>query len=223
MASFKVKHGQGGIPMGTSPQFWSSGNVYLSLDSGGQMTWHDWFEVSFYIRVFVDDNNFRGTQFLIMKDGHGLIGAGSINGRRREESVANNTSVSVLPDPVPEPYDMRFWGMAIELYAYRGSVSEAGLDGCVHAAYNDIQLHYGSGQTTIRAPSLSYTVGGVNLYLRPERNLTWDVWFNFPLRIQGFTMDNGLRETQFILLSDEHGQIGSGQLVSVPGASKDTA
>ena len=223
IASPKVIEGQGEIPVGTTPQSWSSGNLYLRIEPGEQMTWRDWSSVLLFIRLFVYNNELKGTQFSILKDSLGQIGTGSFLREPEERPVATNSSAIALPDPVPDPYDLRFQDMTIEFYAYRGSVSEAGLLGCIEAAYEDLDSHHRSGQTTIRAPSLSYSVGGVNLYLRPERNLTWLDWFDFPIRIQGFVLENGLRETQFRLLSDELGQIGSGQLVSVAGAPKDTA
>ena len=227
IASAEVMEGQGEIPVGTNPQSWSSGNVYLRIEPGEQMTWHDWSSVLLFVRLFVYANQFKGTEFAIRRDGLGQIGTGFILRQPEGNSVATNTSVIVLPDPVPDPYDMQLQGMligmTIQFYGYDGLVSRAGLEGCVDVAYDDIRLHYDSGETTMMAPSFSYSVGGVNLYLRPEGNLTWGVWFNFPLRIQGFVIDNGLRETQFILLRDGFGQIGSGQLVSVAGASIDTA
>ena len=219
MASSKVMDGQGEVPVGTNPQSWSSGNVYLRIEPGEQMTWRDWSSVLNFLRLFVYTNEFKGMQFLILKDGLGPIGTGSILREPEDKSVATNTSVTARTDP----YDMRFPGMTIEFYGYRGSVSQAGLEGCVAAAYGDIQLHVSSWQTNMTAPSYSYTVGTANLFLAPGEHLTWMAWFDVPLRIQGFVMDNGLRETQFILLSDEFGPIGHGQLVSLTGAPTDVA
>ena len=223
IASSKVMSGHGEIPMGTNPQSWSSGNIYLRIEPGAQMTWRDWSEALLSIRLFVYTNELKGTQFLFQKDGLGQIGTGSILQEPSSTSVATNTSVSVLPNPIPDPYDLRLQGLTVQFSGYRGRVSPFGLEECVVAAYQDIQRHT-SSQTTMTAPSYSYSARGVNLSLRPEgQRLTWDVWYDVPLRIQGFVMKNKLRETQFVLLSDEFGRIGSGRLVSVAGASMDTA
>ena len=223
-AYIKVNHGQGEIPVGTNPQSWSSGNIYLRIEPGQQMTWRDWSEALISIRLFVYTNELKGTQFLIQKDGHGQIGTGSILREPEAKYVPTNTSVTALPTPIPDPYNLRLQGLTVEFYGYGGRVSPFGLEECVVAAYQDVQRHVSSHETTMTAPSYSYSDEGVNLYLRPEGGrLTWDIWFDVPLRIQGFVMKNKFREMQFILKSDEFGRIGSGRLVNVAGASIDTA
>ena len=223
VASSKILAGQAEMPVGTNAQSWSSGSVYLRIEPGSQMTWRDWSEALLSIRLFVYTNELKGTQFLFLKDGLGQIGTGSILREPEAKYVATNTSVSVLPNPIPDPYSLRLDGLTVEFSGYRGRVSPFGLEECIVAAYQDVQRHASSGETTMTAPSYSYSAGGVNLYLRPEGQLTWDVWFDVPLRIQGFVMKNKFKETQFVLTSDEFGRIGSGRLVSVAGASIDTA
>ena len=217
IAASKVTEGQGESPVGTNPQSWSSGNVYLRIEPGEQITWRDWSTVLIFLRHFVYENQFKGTQFLILKDGLGQIGTGSILREPEEKPSAPDPSVSVLPDPVPDPYNMRLERerMTIRFSGYRGFVSQVAVEGCVAAAYDDIQRHVSLGQTTMTAPWYSYSAGTVDLLLVPGPQLTWRVWWDIPLRIQGFVEDNGHRETQFVIVSDEFGQIGRGQLGSV--------
>ena len=94
IVSDKITDGQGEIPMGTNPQWWSSGSVYLWIEPREQMIWRDWFDLLLPICLFVSNNGFKGTQFIILKDGLGPIGTGYILALPEEKSVAMDVTAT---------------------------------------------------------------------------------------------------------------------------------
>ena len=90
----KITHGQGEIPMGLDSQWWSLGSVYLWIEPREQMIWRDWFDLLLPIRLFVSNNRFKGTQFIILKDGLGPIGTGYVLALPEEKSVATDATAT---------------------------------------------------------------------------------------------------------------------------------
>ena len=209
--------------MGTDPQVWSSGNVYLWVGPGEQLTWGNWGYVLTETGLFVYRNEFRGTEFFILQQGLGPIGRGYFLQQPEDKTVATNISATAIPDPIPDPYDIYFAGLTIEFYAYRGSISPTAIEECITAARQDSIRHIRRAEATMADPSYTYSAGGVNLFLTPGERLTWVTWSLIPRRIQEFVTENGFKGTQFQILLDGVGPVGSGQIVSSTGAPIDVA
>ena len=213
VAILKEDAGQTDTSMGTDPQAWSYGNVYLGVHPEEQLTWGKWNSVLWETRVFAHINEFRGTHFRIRRRRIGdIIGRGFFLQQPEDTTVATNISATATPDP----YDMHLYGLTIEFYAYRGSISPTAMEEVIAAALQDSLRHIRSQLMT--DPSYSYSAGGVNLFLTPSERLTWSTWSLIPPRIQEFVTENGFKGTQFQILRDGVGPIGSGQIVSSTGA-----
>lgn len=210
----KVLVDQGQAPMGTDTYFWSSGNVSLSLFPDEQLTWAKWSLVPAAIRRFVAENGLKGTQFIILWHELGPIGYGQIVVSSEAHSLTANAAGNALPDP----YDMTIQsiGLTIEFYGYRGSMSPTAISDCISAAIHDVLQHVAESEVTMRmeAPSYSYSADEVNLFLSPTKNLKWNMWAFVPTWIQEFVAANGFRGTQFILLWEGFGVVGSGHLIN---------
>ena len=219
-AQEKIDAGQGNSAMGTDSQVWSSGNVYLWVGPEEQLTWNDWSFVLVMHEDFLQWNDFRGTDFVILKEGlegHSPVGRGYVLQQPENTTVATNMSSTAFPDP----YDIHLYGLTIEFYAYRGSISPTAMEEVITAASQDSLRHI--RRELMTDPSYSYSAGGVNLFLTPSERLTWSTWSLIPRRIQQFVTENGLKGTQFQILRDGVGPIGSGQIVSSTGAPTDVA
>lgn len=216
----KMLADQGNAPMGLNPYVWSSGNVSLNLFPDEQLTWARWSFVPVTIGKFVAENGLKGTQFIILWHELGPIGYGQLVASSEALALVANAAGNALPDP----YDMTIEsiGLTMEFYGYQGSMSPTDISDCISAAINDVLQHVAVSEVTMRmeAPSYSYSAGEINLFLSPSRNLKWSMWAFVPNWIQEFVAANGFRGTQFILLWEGFGVVGSGQMINT---SIDTA
>ena len=57
---------------------YSAGDVYLVLIPTEDLYWYMWGFLPFLIQTFVTENEFKGTQFIIIKDGFGPVGYGHL-------------------------------------------------------------------------------------------------------------------------------------------------
>ena len=210
----KIFSDQRDAPMGTNLYVWSSGNVSLSLFPYEQLTWARWSLVPAAIGRFVTENGLKGTQFIILWHELGPIGYGQLVASSEALSSTANAAGNALPDP----YDMTIQsiGLTIEFYGYRGSMSPTAIRDCIAIAIDDVLQHVVESEVTMRmeAPSYSYSAGEINLFLSPTRNLNWSMWGFVPTWIQEFVAANDFRGTQFILLWEGFGVVGSGQLIN---------
>ena len=167
------------------------------------------------IQRFVTSNGFKGTQFILFWHGIGPVGYGQISaaGKTAHSSTTTSKALNALPDP----YDRQFDSLTIEFYGYQGHISATGMSHAVDAATTEFMEHIlaTAEPMTATAPSYSYSAGGVNLYLHPTEDLTWQMWAFVPIRIQAFVTENEFKETQFVLLWEGLGPVGYGQLVSI--------
>lgn len=216
----KVFAHQAKTPMGTDLHVWSSGDVSLSLFPDEKLTWDKWSLVPAAMGRFMMENELKGTQFIILWHELGPIG----HGQFVTSSVSRLLTTIAAANRFPDPHDMTIQsiGLTIEFYGYRGSISPIALGDCLSAVTNDVLQHMQEIQETMvmEAPSYSYSVGDVNLFLSPSENLKWSMWAFVPSWIRDFVAANGYMGTQFILLWDGYGHVGTGQLINT---SSDTA
>ena len=210
----KVFTHQAKAPMGTDPYVWSSGDVSLDLIPDEQLTWDKWSLVPAAIGRFVIENGLKGTQFIILWHELGPIGYGQLVASSELRSLTANAAANNFPDP----HDMIIpWsGLTIEFYGYRDYISPTTLEDCISLAFHDILQHLPQSEEKMimGSPSYSYSVGEVNLFLSPSKDLTWGMWSFVPSWTRDFVAANGYRGTQFILLWDGFGPVGSGQMVN---------
>ncbi len=57
---------------------YSAGGVNLFLSPGERLTWHMWAFVPIWIQEFVTENDFKGTQFVLLWEGIGEVGFGQL-------------------------------------------------------------------------------------------------------------------------------------------------
>ena len=57
---------------------YSAGGVHLSLFPTDQLTWHMWAFIPIWIQEFVTENEFKGTQFILLWEGFGPVGMGQL-------------------------------------------------------------------------------------------------------------------------------------------------
>lgn len=207
----KISAGQGDNSMGPGPYVWSFEDVTLYLSPDEQLTWAQWSRVPETIIVFLLANGWKGTQFIVLHHRLGPIGSGQLTALRSSRSPATMRAF-------PDPYDKHIaqFGLTMEFYGYRGSISAVAMRDCIGLASNDVVRHLLSDEVPMsqEAASYSYSAGGVNLFLSPNEHLTWHMWAFVPVWIQEFVTENDFKETQFILLWEGIGEVGFGQLVS---------
>lgn len=136
--------------------------------------------------------------------------------RTQSPRTATNTTATAIR-AFPDPFDQH-WGSAgltVEFYGYRGSMSPCAMRDCVVAASVDFRtrLSFIEGPMTEIASSYSYSAGGVSLALIPSEGLFWYMWAFLPFLIQIFVRENEFKGTQFIIIRDGVGPIGSGHLI----------
>lgn len=205
--------GQTDAPMGPGPFVWSSGNAALHLMPDEQLTWGRWALVPLSMAIFVTQNEFKGTQFILLWHDIGPIGYGQFMAIGEAQPSISTARANAFPDP----YDkiVESMGLTIEFYGYRGTVAPMAMRECIAAASNDVVRHLLERETPMEmdAPSYSYLAGGVNLFLKPGENLTWHLWAFIPIWIQEFVTENEFKGTQFILLINGLGAVGYGELI----------
>ena len=217
----KVAAHQMNTLMGTDLYVWSSGNTELSLIPGEQMTWMMWKLVPGATQLFTTANGFKGTQFILLWSGLGPVGYGQlVKTTEPQFPKPITTTTTTTTDALPDPYDkvIDAIGLTIEFYGYQGSIPPLALRDCIDAASRDVNRHIVQSEAAKRmdAPSYSYSAGGVHLFLGPGESLTWHMWAFVPVWIQEFVTENGFKGTQFVLLWEGFGPVGSGHLVSTP-------
>ena len=187
--------------------------LFLSPDE--RLTWAKWSVAPNAIQRFVMSNGLKGTQFILLWHGIGPVGHGQLSAMgETAHSSMTTTAINAFPDP----YNRQFDSLTIEFYGYRGHVSATGMRDVVNAATNEFIEHImQSGEPmTVTASSYTYLAGGVNLFLSPTEDLTWQIWAFVPIRLQAFVTENEFKGTQFILLWDGLGPVGYGELLSTP-------
>ena len=207
----KTTAGQSDTPMGTGPYVWSSGNVALCLIPAERLTWSMWSLVPAAMRFFIAENEYKGTQFILIWHDVGPVGYGQLVTWSEEPSL---TTANAFPDPFDRTFESL--GLTIEFYGYRASISPMAMKECVAIASSEVVRHLLESETPMimEAPSYSYSAGGVNLFLSPGESLTWHMWAFVPIWIQEFVTENEFKGTQFILLWEGFGDIGFGQLIN---------
>lgn len=207
----KFGAGQADTLMGTTPYVWSTDKVELLLCPGDRLTWEMWSTVPIVSETFICENGYRGTQFILLWHGIGPVGYGQLLARSGGRS---STTINAFPDP----YDKVIAGTAltIEFYGYRGSIAPTAMRECIGVASSDVVRHLleSDSPMTLEAPSYSWSADGVSLFLTPAESLTWHKWALIPIWIQEFVTENGFKGTQFVLLWEGFGDVGSGQLVN---------
>ena len=213
----KIFTDQKNTPLGTDLYVWSSGNVALYLSPGEQLDWDRWSLVPIKIGRFIAENGLRGTQFMILYHGLGPVGYGQLVAASEVQAPITTTATTTT-NAFPDPYDRRVQsiGLTIEFYGYQGSMSSSALRDCISVANTDVVRHLliSEAAMNMEAPSYTYSAGGVNLFLSPTENLKWHMWAFVPIWIQEFVTENEFKGTQFILLWEGLGPVGSGQLTN---------
>ena len=118
----------------------------------------------------------------------------------------------------PDPYDFVVEAnvLTIEFFGYRGEVKYVDLDDCMRKVNDEVieEVKAGRAQSPMGGNPYVYVGGRVALFLRPGKHLTWSKWSLAPTAIKRFVLENGLKETQFILRWHGLGPVGYGQLVA---------
>ena len=118
----------------------------------------------------------------------------------------------------PDPYDFVVEAdvLTIEFFGYGGEVKYVDLDDCMRKVNHEVieEVKAGRAQSPMDASPYIYVGGQVALFLSPGKHLTWSRWSLAPTAIKRFVLENGLKETQFILRWHRLGPVGHGQLVA---------
>lgn len=210
----KVLGHQQAEPMGPDPYVWSSGDVSLSMFPEEQLTWSKWSLVPGVVGRFTTENGLKGTQFILLWHELGPIGYGQLVASSDLRSLTTYPAVNRFPDP--HDITIQSIGLTVEFYGYRASIFPKAVGKCISAAINDVLQHVPKREEMmiIEAPYYSYSIGEVNLFLTPEKDLKWGMWAFVPYWMQEYVAANGYRGTQFILLWDGVGHVGTGQLTN---------
>ena len=106
--------------------------------------------------------------------------------------------------------------LTIEFFDYRGKVEYVDLNDCMRKVNDEVieEVKAGRAQIPMGGNPYVYVGGQVALILTPGERLTWSKWSLAPGAIKRFVLENGLKETQFILLWHGLGPVGYGQLVA---------
>ncbi len=84
----KMRDHEGRNPMPPGPYVWSSGSVALHMiPEGEKLTWSKWYTVPRLITSFVEDNDLKGTQFIMLWRGLGPIASGRFVTTREAQSL----------------------------------------------------------------------------------------------------------------------------------------
>lgn len=96
-AKQKIKDHEGYNTMAPGPYVWSSGNVALyMIPADEQLTWNKWYMMPRIITSFVEDNELKGTQFIVLWRGVGPIASGHFITTREAQSL---TTMHAFSDP----------------------------------------------------------------------------------------------------------------------------
>lgn len=200
--------------MGTDPYVWSSGDTALYLNPDEQLTWSVWSFVPSALEFFITENELKGTQFAILWHELGPIGYGQLVTTREAQYSKTRTTINAFPDPYDRTVESI--GLTMEFYGYQGSIFPLDMRYCIATASNEIVRHLMEGEASVKlaAPSYSYSMGEINLFLDPGEDLTWAMWAYVPIWVQEFVTENQFKGTQFILMWEGLGPVGSGHLVN---------
>ena len=217
--------------MDAGPYVWRWEQTTLYLQPEEALTWVRWLVVPLVIRMVVMQNEYRGTQFVLLWQDVGPVGYGHLiaaGTQATSSSSVASLTVRAIPDPTARHFDSI--GLTIEYYGYRGSVSSQALRACVKLASKDAVAHLRQSADPMRMSATQYTYSarGVLLALNPRETLTWHMWAFVPVWIQEFVKENELKGTQFNLSYVGYGIVASGRLVGMvsgglPGPRVDTA